>query len=100
MKKRNSSTIILILVFVIGLSLMLYPSFSNYWNSFHASEAIIDYENQAKNLDDGKQAEMLLLQRNITKGSSIATTPISFPKNSRINTLSFWTLPDMASWDT
>lgn len=59
MKKRNSSTIILILVFIIGLSLMLYPSFSNYWNSFHASEAIINYENQAKNLDTGKQENML-----------------------------------------
>ena len=33
--KRNLSTILLVLVFFIGLSLLLYPSVSDYWNSFH-----------------------------------------------------------------
>ena len=42
-KKSNTSTIILVIVFIIGLSLLLYPSLSNYWNSFHATRVITDY---------------------------------------------------------
>lgn len=44
MKKGNLSTILLILVFLIGLSLMLYPTVSDYWNSFHQSRAIVNYQ--------------------------------------------------------
>ena len=40
MNKTKGSTLILILVFLAGLSLLLYPSVSNYWNSFHATRAI------------------------------------------------------------
>ena len=38
--KRKLSTMLLILVFFAGLSLLLYPSLSDYWNSFHASQAV------------------------------------------------------------
>ena len=38
--KKHLSTIILILVFLVGLSLLLYPTVSDYWNSFHQSRAI------------------------------------------------------------
>lgn len=43
MKKRKS-TIILLISFFIGLSVLLYPTISSYWNSKTQSEAIIDYE--------------------------------------------------------
>ena len=43
MKKKHNSTPWLILIFMVGLSLMLYPSFSNYWNAFHSSRAISSY---------------------------------------------------------
>ena len=36
---------------VIGLSLLLYPSFSDYWNSFTQSKAITSYAEQVANLD-------------------------------------------------
>ena len=42
--RSRKSTIILLILFFIGLSLLLYPSVSNYWNSKTQSEAIIDYE--------------------------------------------------------
>ena len=52
MKKKNSfATIILIVMLVIGLSLLLYPSFSDYWNSFTQSKAITSYAEQVANLD-------------------------------------------------
>lgn len=37
-------TIILLISFFIGLSVLLYPSISSYWNSKTQSEAIVDYE--------------------------------------------------------
>lgn len=43
MKKRKG-TIILLISFFIGLSVLLYPTISSYWNSKTQSEAIIDYE--------------------------------------------------------
>lgn len=42
--KKHLSTIFLILIFIIGLSLVLYPSFANWWNSFHQSRAIAQYD--------------------------------------------------------
>ncbi len=52
MKKGAFSTIILILVFLAGLSLLLYPTVSDYWNSLHQSRAITEYAEQVANLDD------------------------------------------------
>ena len=42
--RSRKSTIILSILFFIGLSLLLYPSVSNYWNSKTQSEAIVNYE--------------------------------------------------------
>ncbi len=52
MKKGSFSTIILILVLVVGLSLMLYPSFSNYWNDLHQTKAIADYNSVVADMSD------------------------------------------------
>lgn len=40
----KKSTIILLMGFFIGLSVLLYPSISNYWNSKTQTQAIVDYE--------------------------------------------------------
>lgn len=48
--KKNLSTIVLILVFFVGLSVLLYPSVSNYWNSRVQSSAIVDYESVLQDL--------------------------------------------------
>ncbi|MCI6569479.1 MAG: class C sortase [Dysosmobacter sp.] len=52
--KKHLSTIILILVFLTGLSLLLYPSISDYWNSFHQSRAIATYAESVAELDGDK----------------------------------------------
>lgn len=57
--KKHLTTIILISVFLIGLSLLLYPAVSNYWNSFHSSKAIAGYAEQAANLDEEIYRAML-----------------------------------------
>ena len=38
--KKHFSTILLVVIILAGLSLLLYPSFSNYWNERHQSMAI------------------------------------------------------------
>ena len=42
--QSRKSTIILLLSFFIGLSVLLYPAVSSYWNSKTQSEVIVDYE--------------------------------------------------------
>lgn len=51
MKKSTLSNFLIILVLVLGLSLLLYPSFSDYWNSFHQSRAIASYAENVAQLD-------------------------------------------------
>ena len=45
----KKSTIRLLICFFIGLSVLLYPSISSYWNSKTQSEAIVDYESMLAN---------------------------------------------------
>lgn len=44
--KKNAVNILLILVFLIGLSLLLYPSVSDYWNSLHQTRAMTLYTDE------------------------------------------------------
>lgn len=41
--KKHLSTVLLLLVLVAGVALLLYPTASDYWNSFHQSRAIANY---------------------------------------------------------
>lgn len=52
MKKKNLTTVLLILAFLAGLSLLLYPTVSDYWNSLHQSRAITEYAEQVNELDN------------------------------------------------
>lgn len=56
--KKHISTVLLILVFLIGLSLVLYPSVSNWWNQSRSSKVISDYSEMVAELDDDTYEEM------------------------------------------
>ena len=56
--KKHLSTILLFLMFFIGLSLLLYPSFADWWNSFHQSRAVASYVEQVANMDDDQYDEI------------------------------------------
>jgi len=56
--RKHASTIALILILVVGLSLMLYPSFSNRWNEAHQSRAIANYSQEVAKLDDNRYGEL------------------------------------------
>ncbi len=57
--KNRISNIILILILLAGLSLLLYPTISDYWNSFTQSQVIVDYTKQIENLDAEKYDKLL-----------------------------------------
>ena len=56
--KKKGTTILLIIVFLAGLSLLLYPTVSDYWNSFHASRAVAAYDETVRQLDPDRYRDL------------------------------------------
>ena len=56
--KQHGTTIILLIVLIAGLSLLLYPSFSDWWNSMHQSRAVASYVEQVANIDEEQYAHL------------------------------------------
>ena len=56
MKKKGNHliTILLVLIFLLGLSLLLYPAVSDYWNSKHQTRAIAVYSEEVSGLDENQ----------------------------------------------
>lgn len=50
--KRKATTILFVLIFLIGLSLLLYPTVSDHWNSFHQSKMIISHADNVSRLSE------------------------------------------------
>lgn len=50
--RKHLSTIFLIFIFITGLSLLLYPTVSDYWNSIFQSQAIAGYTQEVAQIDD------------------------------------------------
>lgn len=57
--KKKLSNFILVLIFLTGVSLLVYPTFSDWWNSMHQSRAIAAYVDQVNTLDDAQYETML-----------------------------------------
>lgn len=57
--KKDRMNIILVLVFIIGLSVMLYPIVSDYWNSRTQSRAVATYNETVESMDYEERDRML-----------------------------------------
>lgn len=57
--KDNFLTNELVFILIIGLSLLLYPTVSDYWNSFHQSEAVAGYVQKVQDMGQDKKDKML-----------------------------------------
>lgn len=57
--KKDKVSIFLFLILLAGLCLLLYPTVSDYWNSFHQSRAIASYVEAVENLS-GEEYERIL----------------------------------------
>lgn len=53
--RKHISTIILCITFITGLSLLLYPTVSNYWNAQHQTQAVVDYTERIERMDDSEK---------------------------------------------
>ena len=53
--RKHISTIILCITFITGLSLLLYPTVSNYWNAQHQTQAVVDYTARIERMDDSEK---------------------------------------------
>ena len=50
--RKHKTVIFLTIGFLVGISILLYPAFSNYWNKKTQSRAIADYESVLEKLDE------------------------------------------------
>ncbi len=57
--KINAFNIFFSVILIAGLGLLAYPSFSNYWNSFHQSRAITSYSETVTSMDTEKYEEIV-----------------------------------------
>ena len=58
-KKNKLTSLLLIFILMAGLSLLLYPSFSDYWNSLHQSRAIATYSDAVAEIDNSRNDAMI-----------------------------------------
>ena len=73
-KKANViSTIVLIIILLVGLSVMLYPIISNWWNSKVQTRAIANYNRVVAELDDNETERIIAEAPTGTVTSSIFT---------------------------
>lgn len=57
-KKAGLTTVLLVLIFLAGLSLLLYPTVSNWWNSQYHARAIDGYDQAIVDMDSESYEEM------------------------------------------
>jgi sortase A len=55
---KKLTTVFLLIAFLVGLSLLLYPTISDLYNAKHQSQAVEDYATQLAKLDDGETEKM------------------------------------------
>lgn len=56
--RKHLSTILLVFILLIGLSLLLYPTVSDYWNSCHQTRAIATYAENVAKLDNNQYDQL------------------------------------------
>ena len=57
--KKHLVTIVTVMVLLLGVGLLGYPAFSDWWNSFHQSRAVISYVDTVSNLDTTEYDRLL-----------------------------------------
>ncbi|MBP3647955.1 MAG: class C sortase [Clostridia bacterium] len=58
-KKSRMATVLLMFAFLAGMALLLYPSVSDYWNSFRQSQVIANYAEELSHIDDERYQQFI-----------------------------------------
>jgi sortase A len=74
--RKHKSTVILLVVFLVGLSLLLYPSVANYINEKHETRAIAAYEADLSKLSKQDFSDIKTAAERYN--SALAASPTSF----------------------
>lgn len=75
--KNTISTVILVVMLLVGLSVMLYPTVSDWWNSRVQTKAIATYSEAVDQIDDNTYEEMLEKARAYNTALSAVAAPFS-----------------------
>ena len=77
-KKRNViSTAILVVLLLVGLSVMLYPTVSDWWNSRFQTRAIATYNQSVEQMDTGDKERLLMEAHSYNATLSHLTAPFT-----------------------
>lgn len=80
-KKRRFSNFILILIFFLGLSVMLYPAISSFWNARTQSQVVVDYDKMIENMPEEDYTKFFNEADSYNKKLSELSMPlIEYPK--------------------
>lgn len=80
--KRNLIiNIILVLLLAVGLCIMIYPSFSNWWNANKQSRAIAVYDRKVSSMDNADKERQLEKARKYNAELAKLSAPLSDYKN-------------------
>lgn len=74
-KRKHLSTIILIVVFLTGLSILLYPNVSDYWNRRTQTQVVADYES----ILSGMSKEDFSAYFEVADAYNVAMRELSYP---------------------
>lgn len=82
--KKHISTIIAVLVFITGLSLLLYPTVSNYWNSLYQTRVVANYSDTMAKMNG--QDKKAAIDAAVNYNSSLVTNAGRFtPSDSELS---------------
>ena len=56
--KKNFVSLLVLLMALVGVGLLVYPTFSDWWNSFHQSRAVAGYAQAVAELDPDRYKEV------------------------------------------
>lgn len=81
MKKKTSvvSTVLLTLMLLVGLSVMLYPTISDWWNTREQRNAIANYEHILTQMDDSETERMLQQAHDYNEKLAKVYAPLTNP---------------------
>lgn len=57
--KKKASSFLVPFIFLLSIGLLAYPSVSDYWNSFHQSEAIMSYSDAVSDMTEEQYEEII-----------------------------------------
>lgn len=81
--KKHLTTIVLILILLAGLSLLLYPTVSNYWNSMHQSKAVASYVKEVEKMDEEDYSKIWKSAEEYNKNLAKQGTTFSLPESQK-----------------